>query len=72
MAKINRRELLGHATSLAGAALLTTALPYLARAQSVAKVAPITMVINQSPLFAGFSRLIESYVAETGNLSNST
>ena len=67
MANINRRELLGQATGMAGAALVTTAFPHLARAQSVAKVAPITMVINQSPWFAGFSRLVEAYTTETGN-----
>jgi multiple sugar transport system substrate-binding protein len=67
MGEINRRELLGQATGMAGAALLTTTFPDIARAQSTAKVAPITMVINQSPWFAGFSRLIEAYTAETGN-----
>jgi multiple sugar transport system substrate-binding protein len=67
MTEINRRELLGQATSLAGAALATTALPNLAHTQATAKVAPITMVINQSPWFAGFSRLVEAYTTETGN-----
>jgi multiple sugar transport system substrate-binding protein len=31
------------------------------------KVAPITMVINQSPWFDGFRRLVEQYHKETGN-----
>jgi multiple sugar transport system substrate-binding protein len=67
MSGINRRELLGQASGMAGAALVTGAFPNSARAQSTAKVAPITMVINQSPWFAGFSRLIEVYTTETGN-----
>lgn len=67
MARINRRELLGHATGMAGAALATSAFPGVARAQSAAKVVPITMVINQSPWFAGFSRMVEAYTTETGN-----
>jgi len=36
-----------------------------ARAQS--KVAPITIVINQSPWFEGFKRVVEFYEKETGN-----
>ena len=33
----------------------------------VPKVAPITIVINQSPWFAGFSKTVEAYEKETGN-----
>jgi multiple sugar transport system substrate-binding protein len=67
MTEINRRELLGQAAGMAGAAFMATSFPDIARAQAAAKVAPITMVINQSPWFAGFSRLVEAYTAETGN-----
>ena len=38
-----------------------------ARSQAVPKVAPITMVINQSPWFDGFRQLVEKYQSETGN-----
>src|SRR5918993_3546946 len=31
------------------------------------KQAPITVVINQSPWFAGFAKLVEAYEKETGN-----
>ena len=31
------------------------------------KLAPITIVINQSPWFAGFSKTVEAYEKETGN-----
>jgi multiple sugar transport system substrate-binding protein len=65
MTEINRRELLGQAAGMAGAAFMATSFPDIARAQAAAKVAPITMVINQSPWFAGFSRLVEAYTAET-------
>ena len=37
-----------------------------AQAQST-KLAPITIVINQSPWFAGFSKVVETYEKETGN-----
>jgi multiple sugar transport system substrate-binding protein len=50
----------------AGAAL--AALPRLAaRAQAPMRVAPITMVINQSPWFDGFRQLVAQYQKETGN-----
>jgi len=54
----------------AGALAAAGALPGLgssARAQSIARVAPITMVINQSPWFEGFRQLVEQYQKETGN-----
>src|SRR5687768_3743593 len=31
------------------------------------KQTPITIVINQSPWFAGFAKLVEAYEKETGN-----
>src|SRR5215212_2946715 len=34
---------------------------------AAARVAPITMVINQSPWFGGFRQLVEQYTKETGN-----
>ena len=37
------------------------------RFAQAAKVAPITMVINQSPWFDGFRKLVEQYQKETGN-----
>jgi multiple sugar transport system substrate-binding protein len=40
-----------------------------ASAQS-GKLAPITIVINQSPWFAGFSKTVEAYEKETGNKVN--
>ncbi len=36
-------------------------------AHAAQKVAPITMLINQSPWFEGFRRLVELYEKETGN-----
>jgi multiple sugar transport system substrate-binding protein len=47
----------------AGAAALASALPS-ARAQSAA---PITIVINQSPWFDGFARMVDLYAEESGN-----
>jgi multiple sugar transport system substrate-binding protein len=48
--------------ALTGSAPFRTAL-----AQPAPKVAPITMVINQSPWFDGFRSLVEMYQKETGN-----
>ncbi|MBI3707167.1 MAG: extracellular solute-binding protein [Proteobacteria bacterium] len=48
----------------AAALVLTLALPTGAMAQ---KQVPITIVINQSPWFAGFAKLVEAYEKETGN-----
>ena len=63
-ATLNRRQFLRHA----GAAALTTgALARHAWAQPASRVAPITMVINQSPWFGGFRQLVEQYQKETGN-----
>lgn len=48
----------------ATAMLLTLGLPATAWAD---KQAPISIVINQSPWFAGFAKLVELYQKETGN-----
>ncbi len=63
----SRRAFLRHA---AAAGVLTGGAPLTLRrafAQSVPKVAPISMVINQSPWFPAFSALVERYESETGN-----
>lgn len=59
---IERRRFL----SRAGAGALALAATPNAFAQA-AKAAPITMVINQSPWFDGFRKLLEQYQQETGN-----
>src|SRR5438445_12223128 len=65
-ARLNRREFLCRAS--AGAlALGAPLLPRHADAQAASKIAPITMVINQSPWFDGFRQLVEQYQRETGN-----
>ena len=58
-------------------ALAVSAAPFLwagtAFAQASAawpKVSPITVVINQSPWFGGFSKVVEAYEKETGNKVN--
>ena len=61
---MNRRRFLRHAGAAAFAA---AALARQARSQQAARVAPITMVINQSPWFGGFRQLVEQYQKETGN-----
>jgi multiple sugar transport system substrate-binding protein len=60
---IDRRRFL---TRAGGGALALTGLRTPALAQP-AKAAPITMVINQSPWFDGFRRLLEQYQQETGS-----
>lgn len=63
----NRRGFLRHA---AAAGIVAGGGPLIARrgfAQDVPKVAPISMVINQSPWFPAFSALVERYESETGN-----
>lgn len=62
-----RRAVLAQAVALGSAAAGTGLLPRSAGAQGAAKVAPITMVINQSPWFEGFRRLVEKYKQDTGN-----
>ncbi|MBI3455229.1 MAG: extracellular solute-binding protein [Candidatus Rokubacteria bacterium] len=49
-----------------GVAIVATALGLAASAEAQ-KVAPITIVINQSPWFGGFRGLVEAYEKETGN-----
>ena len=63
-ATFNRRRFLCHAGA---AALASTALARHAWSQPASRVAPITMVINQSPWFGGFRQLVEQYTKETGN-----
>jgi multiple sugar transport system substrate-binding protein len=63
-AALNRRQFLTYAGA---AALGASTLPRHAWAQAVPRVAPITMVINQSPWFGGFRQLVEQYTKETGN-----
>lgn len=53
------------AAALAGS-LLAATIATVTWAQTP-KVAPITIVINQSPWFAGFSKTVEAYEKETGN-----
>ena len=56
-----------HLARLAGA-LCTTMLFALGGGTAQAqKVAPITIVINQSPWFGGFSKAVDAYEKETGN-----
>lgn len=50
-----------------GAAAAAGALPGSIRPLFAASVAPITIVINQSPWFESFRRTVEAYEAETGN-----
>lgn len=59
---IRRRRFLSHA----GAGALALAAGRAGLAQTP-KAAPITMVINQSPWFDGFRKLLEQYQKETGN-----
>ena len=59
----NRRQVLTYAGA---AALGASALVRHAWGQQVPRVAPITMVINQSPWFGGFRQLVEQYTRDTG------
>lgn len=58
---MNRRKLAGTTVAAAFAGLL------LSGAALAASVAPITIVINQSPWLGGFSKLVELYEQQTGN-----
>jgi multiple sugar transport system substrate-binding protein len=49
---------------------LFTALALAPAAVLAQKVVPITVVINQSPWFGGFSKVVEAYEKETGNKVN--
>jgi len=60
----NRRRFLRQAGAVAIGA---SALSRHASAQPAPRLAPITMVINQSPWFGGFRQLVEQYTKETGN-----
>ena len=60
----NRRRFLLQAGAVAIGA---SALSRHASAQPAPRLAPITMVINQSPWFGGFRQLVEQYTKETGN-----
>jgi len=62
--RANRRRFCQQAAALAATGLLPAAVSTPAGAQ---RVAPITMVINQSPWFDGFRQLVEQYQKETGN-----
>lgn len=65
------RRALAHrllAVGLAGAAL-TAAVPGKVAAQGPA-LAPITVVINQSPWFGGFAKVVEAYEKKTGRKVN--
>lgn len=50
-----------------GAAAAAAALPGSIRPLFAASVAPITIVINQSPWFESFRKTVDAYEAETGN-----
>ena len=63
----NRRKFLSHAGAAAAWGLLPALHARSALAQAMAGAASITMVINQSPWFDGFRRLVEQYRKETGN-----
>ena len=63
----DRRYFLRRASAACTLALLPAAALRNAVAQAAPKVAPITMVINQSPWFDGFRQLVEQYRKETGN-----
>jgi multiple sugar transport system substrate-binding protein len=58
-----QRQLVRIARGVGLAALLALA----GGAADAQKVAPITIVINQSPWFGGFSKAVEAYEKETGN-----
>src|SRR5262245_21211115 len=65
--KAGRKPMATRRQILAGmaAAGLTLGRPIVGSAQ--AKVAPITIVINQSPWFESFRKTVELYEKETGN-----
>ena len=67
MNSLTRRSLLQRTAAYGALAAVGGFRPGSAFSQSVPKVAPITMVINQSPWFEGFRQLVEKYQSETGN-----
>jgi len=64
---MNRREFLRRGCAGSALALAPALGVRPAAGQTVAKAAPITMVINQSPWFEGFRQLVEQYQRESGN-----
>ncbi|HLX28352.1 MAG TPA: extracellular solute-binding protein [Casimicrobiaceae bacterium] len=62
-----RREFLRRTAAVGGVAVLAPGLARHAFAEATPKVPSITMVINQSPWFDGFRRLVAQYEQETGN-----
>jgi multiple sugar transport system substrate-binding protein len=63
----NRRAFLARAGAAATALLVPSLETRHAWGQPTTKAASIRMVINQSPWFDGFRRLVEQYQKETGN-----
>ena len=63
----SRRSFLLRAGAAGAGVLVSSIVARGALAQGTPKVASITMVINQSPWFEGFRRLVEQYQKETGN-----
>jgi len=53
-----------------GVGVAAVALALASGAAAAQKVAPINVVINQSPWFGGFSKVVEAYEKETGNKVN--
>jgi multiple sugar transport system substrate-binding protein len=62
-----RRTFLSQAAATAALGLVSGLAARSTRAQATPKVPSITMVINQSPWFDGFRRLVDQYQKETGN-----
>jgi multiple sugar transport system substrate-binding protein len=65
-----RKRSMGCRALVAAAALLLGAAVAGAAWAQAAKVVPITIVINQSPWFDAFSKVVEAYEKETGNKVN--
>src|SRR5512146_991804 len=65
MVKITRRRVMGQVVAGIGASGLGLGTPTIGSAQG--KVAPITVVINQSPWFDSFRKTVEVYEKESGN-----
>ena len=65
MVKITRRTVMGQVVAGIGASGLGLGAPTIGSAQG--KVAPITVVINQSPWFDSFRKTVEVYEKESGN-----
>ncbi|MCC7452165.1 MAG: extracellular solute-binding protein, partial [Anaerolineae bacterium] len=72
MSKITRRQFLKRAAALtSGAALSATPTGSLITfGKTFQQVAPITILINDSPWFAGFEAIVKMYQQETGNKVN--